>query len=78
MGVDYKDVFAPVVRMQTIRLMISLAAQKMQKIFQMDVKSAFLKGNLEEEVYVEQLVGFVVIEEEDMICRLKKAFYGLK
>ena len=44
----------------------------------MDVKSAFLKGNLEEEVYVEQLVGFVVKEEEDMICRLKKAFYGLK
>ena len=44
----------------------------------MDVKSAFLKGNLEKEVYVEQLVGFVVKREEEKVCRLKKALYGLK
>jgi hypothetical protein len=77
-GVDYEDVFAPVVRMETIRLMISLAAQKICKIFQLDVKSAFLNDNLEEEMYIEQLDGFVVKGEEKKVCRLKKALYGLK
>ena len=52
-GVDYEDVFASVARMETLRLMISLAAQKRWKIFQIDVKSAFLNNNLEEGVYVE-------------------------
>ena len=59
-GVDYEDVFALVARMKIVRLMISLADQKRWKIFQMDVKSAFLNGNLEEKVYVEQRVGFMV------------------
>jgi hypothetical protein len=77
-GVDYEDVFAPVARIETVRLVISLAAQKQWKIFQMDVKSAFLNGNLEEEVYVEQPAGFVVKGEEEKVCRLKKALYGLK
>ena len=52
-GVDYEDVFASIARMETLRLMISLAAQKRWKIFQIDVKSAFLNNNLEEGVYVE-------------------------
>jgi hypothetical protein len=77
-GVDYEDVFAPVARMETVRLMISLTAQKRWKIFQMDVKSAFLNGNLEEVVYVEQPAGFVVKGEEEKVCRLKKSLYGLK
>jgi len=77
-GVAYEDVFAPVARIEIVRLMISLAAQKRWKIFQMDVKSAFLNGNLEEVVYVEQLAGFVVKGEEKKVCRLKKALYGLK
>ena len=77
-GVDYEDVFAPIVRMETVRLMISLAAQKICKIFQMDVKSAFLNDNLEDEMYVEQSAGFMVKGEEKKVCRLKKALYGLK
>jgi hypothetical protein len=64
--------------METVRLMISIAAQKICKIFQMDVKSAFLNDNLEDEMYVEQSAGFVVKGEEKKVCRLKKALYRLK
>ncbi|CAM8953938.1 unnamed protein product [Rhodiola kirilowii] len=58
-GIDYFEVFAPVARMDTIRMIIALAAQNRWKIHQMDVKSAFLNGVLEEEVYVDQPPGYV-------------------
>ncbi|KAI9173958.1 hypothetical protein LWI28_009353 [Acer negundo] len=77
-GVDYGEVFAPVARLETIRLLISLAAQKSWKIYQLDVKLAFLNGFLEEEIYVEQPPGYVKKGKEDKVCRLKKALYGLK
>ncbi|KAI9198969.1 hypothetical protein LWI28_025275 [Acer negundo] len=77
-GVDYGEVFAPVARLETIRLLISLAAQKSWKIYQLDVKSAFLNDFLEEEIYVEQPPGYVMKGKEDKVCRLKKALYGLK
>jgi len=77
-GVDYEDVFALVARMKIVRLMISLADQKRWKIFQMDVKSAFLNGNLEEKVYVEQRVGFMVKGQEEKVRILKKGLYRLK
>lgn len=77
-GVDYEEVFAPVARLDTVRMLISLAAHHSWKIYQLDVKSAFLNGVLEEEVYVEQPDGFVVEGEEDKVYRLKKALYGLK
>ncbi|KAK0589362.1 hypothetical protein LWI29_013222 [Acer saccharum] len=77
-GVDYGEVFAPVARLETIRLLISLAAQKSWKIYQLDVKSAFLNGFLEEEIYVEQPPRYVKKGREDKVCRLKKALYGLK
>ena len=77
-GIDYDEVFAPVARLETVRLIISLAAQKSWKIHQMDVKSAFLNGSLEEEVYIEQPQGYIVKGEEDKVLRLKKALYGLK
>ena len=64
--------------METIRLVISLATQMKWKIYQLDVKSAFLNGYLEEEVYVEQPIGFVVKGHEDKVLRLKKALYDLK
>ena len=70
--------FAPVAHMETIHLLISLAAQMKWKIYQLDVKSAFLNGYLEEEVYVEQPIGFVVKGHKDKVLRLKKALYGLK
>lgn len=59
-GIDYNDVFAPVTRLETIRLIISLAAHNRWKIHQMDVKSAFLNDYLEEDVYIEQPLGYVV------------------
>lgn len=53
-GIDYDELFAPVARLETIRLLISIAAQNRWKLYQMDVKSAFLNGFLEEDVYIEQ------------------------
>ncbi|GKV20502.1 hypothetical protein SLEP1_g30621 [Rubroshorea leprosula] len=77
-GIDYEEVFAPVARLETIRLIISLAAQNKWKIFQMDVKSAFINGSLEEEVCVQQPLGYVVKGEEKKVLKLKKALSGLK
>ena len=77
-GIDYDEVFAPVARMETIRLLISQAAQFGWPIYQMDVKSAFLNGVLEEEVYVEQPLGYMKAGKEQLVLRLEKALYGLK
>jgi hypothetical protein len=77
-GIDYDEVFAPVVRHDTIRLVISLAAQHTWPIFQMDVKSAFLNGDLEEQVYVDQPSGYVKQGYEEQVYKLNKALYGLK
>ncbi|GKV53076.1 hypothetical protein SLEP1_g59622 [Rubroshorea leprosula] len=77
-GIDYDEVFALVARLETIQLIISLAAQNKWKIYQMDVQSAFLNGYLEEEVYVQQPLGYVVKGHEDRVLKLKKALYGLK
>ncbi|KAG8492427.1 hypothetical protein CXB51_009682 [Gossypium anomalum] len=77
-GLDYLETFAPVARLDTIRLLIALVAQKQWKIHQLDVKSAFLNRFLEEEIYIDQPQGFVVSGKEQMVYRLKKALYGLK
>lgn len=77
-GVDYLETFAPVSRHDTIRAILALAAQMKWKLYQMDVKSAFLNGELEEEIYVTQPPGFEVKGEEDKVLRLRKALYGLK
>ncbi|BBN68933.1 transposable element gene, partial [Prunus dulcis] len=77
-GIDFNETFAPVVRMETIRTVLALAAQLKTKVYQLDVKSAFLNGELEEEVYVEQPQGYVEKGREDKVYRLRKALYGLK
>ena len=77
-GVDYSDTFAPVARLDTIRMLLAISAQKGWKVFQLDVKSAFLNGVLQEEIYVEQPAGFIVQGAEDKVYLLKKALYGLK
>lgn len=77
-GIDFFETFAPVARLETIRTLIALAAQKNWLIYQLDVKSAFLNGVLEEEVYVEQPQCFLVEGGEDKVYKLKKALYGLK
>ncbi|KAL4284533.1 hypothetical protein GQ457_16G014010 [Hibiscus cannabinus] len=77
-GIDYDKVFAPVARIETIRLLTAVAAQNKWKIYQMDVKSAFLNGYLEEEVYIEQPPGYIKQGHEDKVYCLKKALYRLK
>ncbi|KAJ0653431.1 putative RNA-directed DNA polymerase [Helianthus annuus] len=77
-GIDYQETFAPVARFETIRVVISVAAQRGWELHQLDVKTAFLNGELSEEIYVNQPEGFVKKGDEDKVYRLKKALYGLK
>jgi hypothetical protein len=77
-GVDYDETFASVARYTSIRSMISIATEMGWKIHQMDVKTAFLNGLIQEEVYIEHPLGFEVHGRESHVCRLKKALYGLK
>ena len=77
-GVDYTEVFAPMARMDTVMMIIALAAQKNWTIFQLDVKSAFLHGELSEDVYVEQPKGYEKNGTEHLVYKLHKALYGLK
>ncbi|KAI3509130.1 hypothetical protein L1887_24156 [Cichorium endivia] len=77
-GVDFNEVFAPVIRLETIRLVLALAAQQGWEVHQMDVKSAFLNGFLNEEVYVDQPQGYIKRGQEGKVCKLKKALYGLR
>jgi hypothetical protein len=76
-GIDYSDTFALVARLDAIRLLLAIAAQKGWKVFQLDVKSAFLNGVLQEEIYVEQADGFVIQGEEDKVYLLQKLSTGL-
>eukprot|EP00253_Pinus_taeda_P007207 PITA_07207 len=77
-GRDYEETFAPVARMEIVRAVLSIAAQNKWKVYQMDVKSAFLNGVLKEEVYVEQPLRYEKKGEEHKVCKLKKALYRLK
>jgi hypothetical protein len=77
-GIDFEETYAPVARMEAICLLLAYACSKNVKLYQMDVKSTFLNGELEEEVYIEQLEGFQLSENIDYVCKLKKALYGLK
>ena len=64
--------------MEVVKMFLAYVENKNFKVYQMDVKSAFLNGELEEEVYIEQLEGFPLTKEKDMVCGLKKALFGLK
>ena len=77
-GLDYFDTYSPVTRITSIRLLIALATVYDLQIHQMDVKTAFLNGELEEEIYMEQPEGFIVPGQENKVCRLVKSLYGLK
>lgn len=77
-GVDFEETLAPFSRQETIRLVLSLIAYKIWTIHHMDVKSTFLNGYLNEEVYVEKPQGFVVKWKEYQVCKLKKVLYRLK
>ena len=75
---DYFDTYSPVTRITSIRMLIAIAAVYKLEIHQMDVKTAFLNENLEEEIYLEQPEGFIVPRQEQKVCRLIKSLYGLK
>lgn len=77
-GIDFEEVFAPVARLDSVRLLLAIAAQESWEVHHLDVKSAFLNGDLEEEAYVEQPPGFVKPGKEGKVLRLKKALYGLR
>ncbi|KAJ9536517.1 hypothetical protein OSB04_un000311 [Centaurea solstitialis] len=77
-GIDYDETFAPVARLEAIRLFLAFAAHMNFKVFQMDIKNAFLNGKLNEEVYVAQSPGFVDPKFPDHVYKLNKALYGLK
>ncbi|GKE25579.1 retrovirus-related pol polyprotein from transposon TNT 1-94 [Tanacetum coccineum] len=77
-GIDYDETFAPVARMEAIMIFLAFATYMNFKVYQMDVKSAFLNGKLKEEVYVKQPPGFESSEFLDYVCKLDKALYKLK
>ncbi|WVZ81027.1 hypothetical protein U9M48_028454 [Paspalum notatum var. saurae] len=77
-GIDYEETFAPVARLEAIRILLAFAAPKGFKLQQMDVKSAFLNGFIEEEVYVRQPLVFESARFPDRVYKLRKALYGLK
>ncbi|KAL0388370.1 UNVERIFIED_CONTAM: Retrovirus-related Pol polyprotein from transposon TNT 1-94 [Sesamum radiatum] len=77
-GLDFFDTYSPVTRITSIRVLIAVAALYDLEIHQMDVKTAFLNGELDEEIYMEQPEGFVVPGQEKKVCRLVKSLYGLK
>ena len=76
--VDFFDTFSPVTRITSIRLLIAVAAIYDLKIHQIDVKTTFLNGDLGEEIYMDQLEGFVEFGQESKVCKLIKSLYGLK
>lgn len=77
-GVDFDEVFSPVTRLETVRLLLALSAREGWQVHHLDVKSAFLHGDLQEEVYVCQPEGFTTAGKEHMVYKLSKALYGLR
>ena len=77
-GLDYFDTYSPVTRINFIRMVLAIATLKDLEVHQMDVKTAFLNGDLNEEIYMEQPEGFSASGQEMKVCRLVKSLYGLK
>ena len=77
-GIDYNEIFSPVVKHSSIRILLALVAQFDLELVQMDVKTAFLHGNLYEEIYISQPEGYEEKGKEDLVCKLTKSLYGLK
>ena len=75
-GIDYEETFAPVACLSSICTLLVVVASRQWKLFQMDVKNAFLNGDLSEEIYIQPPPG--LSHPPDKVCRLRRAFYGLK
>ena len=77
-GADYNETFSPVVRFESVRTMIALAAEQNLELHQIDVTTAFLNGELKETIYMKQPEGFLTEGKENLVCELKHSIYGLK
>ena len=77
-AIDFEETFSPVARFESVRLLLSIAALEDWEIKALNVKTAFLFGDLDEEIYLEQPEGFIKKDMENKVCRLRKAIYGLK
>ena len=77
-GVDYKETFSLVVVLKSIRILLAIAASYDYEIWQMDVKTTFLNGNIEEELYMVQPEGFIDPKDAGKVCKLQRSIYGLK
>ena len=77
-GIDYEETFSPVAMLKYIRNLLSIAAHFNYEILEMDVKTAFLNGHLDECIYMMQPYGFIEKGQEHMLCKLKRSIYGLK
>jgi len=69
-GIDFEETFAPVARLEAIRMFLALSSFQKFKVYQMDLKFAFLNGDLEEEVYIEQLEGFILGNDAKLVCKI--------
>ena len=77
-GVDYEETFSPVVRFASVRLILAIVANLNLELYQMDIKTTFLNGELDEEIYMDQPIGFVTKGQEHKMCKLKQSIYDLK
>ena len=78
LGIDFNDVFSPVVKHSSIRMLRSIVTMHDYDLEQLDVKTAFLHGELDENIYMDQPEGFLIPGKEHLVCKLKKSLYGLK
>ena len=77
-GIDFTEIFSPVVKISTIRLVLGMVVAENLHLEQLDVKATFLHGVLEEDLYMIQSEGFIVQGQENLVCKLRKSLYGLK
>ena len=77
-GVDFVDTYSPVAKFASVRIIMVVAARLDLELYQLDIKTAFLNGDLKEEIYMDQLDGFQIKGQEGKVCRLKKSLYALK
>jgi hypothetical protein len=77
-GIDFGEIFSPVAKLTSIRLVLFVVVAFDFEVEQMDVKTTFLHGDLEEEIYMKKLEGFAMKGKKELVCRPKKSLYGLK
>ena len=76
--IDFGEIFSPVAKLTSIRFLLSIVVAFDIEVEQMDVKTTFLHGDLEEEIYMEQPEGFILKGKNELVCKLKKSLYGLR